>query len=161
MMRRTRVAAALLAVVALGLTAAAAVAVTPTLLTGTVREFQVKPSEIVYTGDGSGLLAGRGTSRRTRRFGRIHWTSWNSRTGRGWGGNWLDDCAPDCARGTFTAYPVNLKVYRPRVLAGHRLFTRLQVTYTGRRPSFVHTRSQTWPLVDRRSSFFWCFSSPC
>jgi hypothetical protein len=118
---------------------------------------QVRPAQIIYTGDGSGLLAGRGTRSRRPKFGRLHWTSWNATEGRAFGADWADNCLPDCADGTFTPYPVNIKVFRPRVLEGHRIFTRMQVTYTGKLPERVHNRVQIWKVEASHGQYFWNF----
>ncbi len=122
---------------------------------------QVRPFTIVWTGDGSGLFAGRGTARRARHFGRLHWTAWSAGHARGWGANWLDNCSPDCARGTFTPYNVNLNAFRARRLLGYDVFTRMTVTYTGRRPGFVHARSRTWTLRAMNGGFYWCYTGRC
>lgn len=118
---------------------------------------QAKPFRIVYTGDGSGLLAGHGRASRRPRFGRLHWTAWNEIEGRAWGANWLDDCTPDCASGRFTPYPVNVKVFRPEVVYGYEVFTRMNVTYTRSVPSFVRKRTQTWRVKHSDGQFFWAF----
>lgn len=119
---------------------------------------EVRPAVIVYTGDGSGFLAGPGRVSR-RNFGRLRWTSWTRSRASGSGANWINDCTPDCAQGHFHGYPVTLFASRPRTIAGHDLFTRLRVTYTGRRPSFVRSSTQTWKLEHRASVFFWQFPS--
>lgn len=118
---------------------------------------QVRPGTIIYTGDGSGLLAGRGARSRHPKFGRLHWTSWNATQGRAFGADWVNNCVPFCAAGTFTPYPVNIKVFRPRVLEGHRIFTRMQVTYTGKFPGRVHDRTQIWKVGASHGQYFWNF----
>lgn len=91
--------------------------------------FQSKPFWIIYSGDGAALLAGRGST-----SSRLHWTSWNAAEGDAWGADWHNNCVPDCARGTFFAFRATVKVYRPRRPGGYLLFTRMRVTYTGKRP---------------------------
>lgn len=118
---------------------------------------KVRPGTIVYTGDGSGILAGRGTRSRHPKFGRLQWTTWTATEGKASGADWVNNCVPFCAAGTFTSYPVNLRVFRPRVMAGHRIFTRMQVTYTGKRPRGVHTRVQIWKVSDGHGQYFWNF----
>lgn len=118
---------------------------------------QVRPGTIIYTGDGSGLLAGRGTRSRHPQFGRLHWTSWKTSEGRAFGADWVNNCLPFCAAGTFTPYPVNIRVYRPRTLEGHRIFTRMQVTYTGKLPERVHNRVQIWKVEASHRQYFWQF----
>jgi hypothetical protein len=118
---------------------------------------QVRPGTIIYTGDGSGLLAGRGTRSRHPKFGRLHWTSWNATEARAFGADWVNNCVPFCAAGTFTPYPVNIRAYRPRLLEGHRIFTRLRVTYTGRLPEGVHNHVQIWNVDAGHGQYFWRF----
>jgi hypothetical protein len=118
---------------------------------------QIRPGTIIYTGDGSGLLAGRGTRSRHPKVGRLRWTSWNATEGRAFGADWVNNCMPFCAAGTVTPYPVNIKVFRPRVLEGHRIFTRMQVTYTGRLPERVHNPVQIWKVGGTHGQYFWRF----
>ena len=99
-----------------------------------------KPSEIVYTGDGSGFFAGAGT----KKAGRLHWTTWNHTEGHGTGYQWLNNCTPTCAAGKFSKYPVTLKASRPRQVSKYLIFTRLQVTYTGKKPG--HQNMFTWKV---------------
>jgi hypothetical protein len=79
-----------------------------------VYTWQIRPAQIVYTGDGSGLLR------------RLHWTTWTATEAKGSGVVSIDDCTPDCARGRFTAHAVKLVAFRP--VRGH--FTRLTLAYT-------------------------------
>jgi hypothetical protein len=89
---------------------------------------KIRPAFIIYTGDGSGYFGGR-----TRR-GRIRWSTWSSRRAAGRGYDQIDDCTPDCARGHFAAYPVRIKLRRPRELGHHLVFTRLSIFYPNRHP---------------------------
>jgi hypothetical protein len=116
--------------------------------------FQRKPWSIVYSGDGAALLAGRHGIR-----SHLKWTAWNTSQGRGWGDDWHNNCSPDCARGTYFGYPVNVHVYRPRIVDGYLLFTRLTVTYTGARPPYPAYRHRSLTYRLRYDSqfnvFFW------
>jgi hypothetical protein len=87
--------------------------------------FAVRPAQIVYTGDGSGVLGGFSGKGPYPRFGRLRWSMWNNRQAMGSGAVWLDDCQPDCADGTFHPYAVKVHAFRPQ--AGH--FTRLTLRY--------------------------------
>jgi hypothetical protein len=118
---------------------------------------QVRPGTIIYTGDGSGALAGRGVRSRHPKFGRLHWTTWNATEGRAFGADWINNCIPFCAAGTFTPYPVNIRAFRPRVVEGHRIFTRMQVTYTGKFPGRGQSRVQIWKVEDGHGQYFWRF----
>src|SRR5581483_9079028 len=88
----------------------------------------VKPHEIVYTGDAGAFFAGTG-----KKPGKIHWTVWNNTEGVGTGAQWINHCNPNCAQGKFSSYRVTLKVYRPETVSKYRIFTRLKVTFTGRK----------------------------
>src|SRR5438105_13848585 len=116
---------------------------------------KVKPKTIIYTGDGSGLFAGAQAVSKTD-FGSIHWSKWNHKRALGSGGNWLDDCKPDCARGKYHGYPVTLSLSRPRTVAGKDVFTRMVVTYTQNLPSHA-VKTTTWKLSHSGKSFFWKF----
>jgi hypothetical protein len=96
----------------------------------------VRPSEIVYTGDGSGVLGGFDGSGRYPHDGHLTWTSWTSREAKGKGAVWLDNCEPDCAQGVFSPYAVTVRAFA--VQGGH--FTRLTLRY----------RYEGKQIVDRR-----------
>jgi hypothetical protein len=140
---------------------------TPRILTAegaTLRypSFQRRPFEIVYSADGSALLAGRGSgpSRPPAHLSAgLKWLSWNSTEARGSGADWHDNCVPDCATGTYYRYPANMVAYRPRHLGGYLLYTRLTVTYTGARPPYPAYRKGfiTFKLVytPKSQAFGW------
>jgi hypothetical protein len=122
------------ALLVLGLTASRASARTklpraPTELNTGAKDLAVRPQDIYYTGDGTGLLTGS-----TLRSG-IRWSSWTAGTALGTGENQINNCKPSCAGGTFTAYPVRLEMWKPATLHGVLVFTRLTLWYTGRRPA--------------------------
>lgn len=130
-MRRLRVC---LAVIGLSLLVPAmAIAAQPRVWTG--RVLKVRPGLIRWTGDATGFLGGR--ARRTCHtvscFGRLQWTTWNSTEGVARGVDWVNDCNPDCAGGSFSARPTTVHVYRPRRLHGQLVFTRLSFIATGHR----------------------------
>jgi hypothetical protein len=123
-------------------------------------DLQRRPWAITISGDGSNFLAGRGTS--GRRTGHMTWTQWSTSDGRGTGANWVDDCKPDCADGTFRGYAIQIHVYRPRRIAGRMLFTRLTMTFTAGRPSYIHSRQSTLKLVYQPKydkTYFWNVAS--
>jgi hypothetical protein len=115
------------------------------------------PGLLVYSGDGSAFMAGLGAS--TRNSGHLHWTTWNQTQARGWGGDWHDDCTPDCADGTYSAYRVNVHLYRPEQLGGHLVFSRMTMTYPARRPPYPAYRTGTVTMSARYEaqydSYFW------
>ena len=123
--------AALTAVLLLALVVPVASASTrlPTLL-GDAPHFhltwQVKPASILYTGDGSGILGGfDGTG--AVHPGRLMWQTWTATRATGSGADWIDDCRPNCANGTFKAHAVKVVAFRPE--GGH--FTRLTLSFHG------------------------------
>src|ERR1700678_3535698 len=67
---------------------------------------QVRPAEIVWAGDGAGLLGGRRHPNARPADSEIHWIAWTRSSATGAAYSWLDNCAPDCADGSFTSYPV-------------------------------------------------------
>lgn len=82
---------------------------------------QVRPLTISYTGDGTGYLGGRKSFPRGLDRGGLHWISWGPRVADARGYAWLNNCRPDCARGSFHPYRARIRARRPR----HGLFTRL------------------------------------
>ena len=148
--------------VAVGLIAAsgasAAMAAVPGVTSEGTAPPKVKPAQIVYTGDGSGLFAGAQRVSK-KNLGSIQWTKWNKKKALGSGANWLNDCKPNCAKGTYHGYAVTLKLTRPRHKSGFFVFTRMLVTYTGKLPKGVSTSRQTRTLVDHNNFFVWKFPS--
>jgi hypothetical protein len=124
--------------------ASAALAATPTFpaYTGPPSKNNpvVKPANIVYTGDSSEFFAGKGN----KKAGKLHWTVWNSTEGLGTGYQWIDNCTPNCAQGKFSKFPVTLKAYNPKKKSKYFFFTRLKVTYTGKKPE--SEKGFTWKV---------------
>ncbi len=116
---------------------------------------QSRPKVILISGDGSELLAGHGHASRHPRIGRLRWTTWTGTDSKAWGGWWIDNCTPDCVRGTHIPYRVNLEVYRPEVEQGYDLFTRMKVTFLGKHPSYPYKQTQVFKLRTQSKSFFW------
>jgi hypothetical protein len=123
------------------------------------RNPQVRPHTIIYTGDGSGLLAGTGKASRRPHFGRLDWTGWSATGAQATGANWINNCRPSCANGRFSSYPVKIRAFRPRVVAGLKIFTRMKVSYTAHLPSFVHHRTRVWKIRHTGHAYFWVFPS--
>lgn len=86
--------------------------------------WQIRPAQISYTGDGTGILGGF-DGKGVADPGHLEWTSWTSKQATGSGAVWLDNCTPSCAGGTFTAHKVTVKAFRP--VKGR--FTRLTLRY--------------------------------
>jgi hypothetical protein len=118
----------LLLVVALVFSSAGAAEGLPGLLTQTGHgpPFVVRPAQVVYTGDGSGVLGGFTGKGPFPRFGRLSWPSWTDAQAQGSGAVWLDDCTPNCAQGTFHPYASQVRAFAPH--GGH--FTRLTLRYS-------------------------------
>jgi hypothetical protein len=133
---------ALLCIAATGASAAAAALPSIPAFNGPAGKHNpvVKPSEIVYSGDGSQLFGGP-----SRKSNKIHWTTWNSTEGVGTGAQWIDNCNPNCAAGTFTRYPISLKATQPKKEGKYLIFTRLKVTYTTSK-HFANKKSFTWKV---------------
>jgi len=120
------------------------------------KTLQVKPFQIIWTGDATGVFAGRGTAGKRPKFGRLHWSKWTATEGKGSGANWLNDCIPFCAAGKYTPFNANFDAYRPRVVSGFKVFTRLKVVYTGGVPHGFK-RTGVFSLGHSAKQFFWNF----
>jgi hypothetical protein len=96
----------------------------------------VRPAQIIYTGDGSGILGGFDGGK-GKGFGHLHWTRWTTGSAFGHGADWIDGCRPDCADGTYTGHAATVNAFAPS--AGH--FTRLTITSTYRgKPLVSHMK---------------------
>jgi hypothetical protein len=68
----------------------------------------------------------------------IEWSTWTATEARGRGTALVNDCAPNCAEGTFRRYPVRLRAFRPRETGGcvpGSLFTRLAWRFPDAKPA--------------------------
>jgi hypothetical protein len=119
----------------------------------------VRPKQIVYTGDGSGFLAGPGKAGRHPKPGKLKWSSWTSGAALGSGDDWLNNCEPFCAAGKFSQHAVNIKLFRPRTLLGLRVFTRMTLHYTHGSNPFTHKSSETFKLAPAGNQLFWNITS--
>jgi len=141
----------LAATVAVGLAGSAVARGLPTLLGNSPKgpiKLMIRPAQIIYTGDGSGILGGFDGGK-GKGFGHLTWTRWTTGSAFGHGADWIDDCRPDCAEGTFTAHQATVNAFRPR---GGR-FTRLTIrtSYRGK-PLISHMK-----LVRSGRSLFYTF----
>jgi len=102
---------------------------------------QVRPAEIVWTGDGTGLFAGRRHPTVRPADSEIDWIAWTRSSATGTAYSWLDNCVPDCADGSFTSYPVRLRLGDPGTLNHHRVFLKMTAIYTHRVPAGSKRRS--------------------
>lgn len=135
MLIRHRVAAAIAALaisIAMPLAATAA-APLPRLLAAEFGSFSVRPAQMILSGDGTLIIAGpaawigRNPSPQQpgSQFGHIAWTSWTATTAAGIGVEWLDNCKPNCAEGTY--FPQKVKLAASRPAAG--VYSRLTLSF--------------------------------
>ena len=121
-------------------------------------QFQIRPASIQISGDGSFYFDGR--RKPHHHAAPLKWTSWTSTGGRGSGFNWVNNCMPNCASGTFHLYPVKLHVWRPRHVGGHFIFTRMTVTYTDGHPRGVPHNKDVFTVSHKSGGlYFWNYPS--
>lgn len=92
------------------------------------------------------LACGDGNSRLTG----LHWTEWGPDGAQAHGVNWVNDCKPYCAAGTFHSYPVVIRLSGEKPWQRHPYFARftnISLTYTGARPD-TFKQVMTYPLWD-------------
>jgi hypothetical protein len=145
---------------ALTLTGGASAASLPGAVTdgGTVKlgkNVVVRPKQIVYTGDGSGFLAGPGKAGRRPKPGRLTWSSWTGGAAQGSGEDWINNCQPFCAAGSFSEHAVSITLFRPRRMLGLLVFTRMRLHYTHAPNPFTHKSAETLKLTRAGSQLFW------
>ncbi|MEV6112860.1 hypothetical protein AB0L59_10090 [Streptomyces sp. NPDC052109] len=99
----------------------------------------VRPAEFILAcGDGNSRLAG------------LQWTQWGPNGAKAVGVNWVNDCKPYCAAGTFHSYPVVIRLTGREQWKKHPSFQRyaqMSLTYTGARPDGFN-QVMTYPLWD-------------
>ena len=103
------------------------------------------------------LLAGQKKS--ANKDAPLSWTSWTANSAQGSGFNWIDNCKPNCAAGTFHSYAVSLKLWRPRPEIHRLVFTRMTVTYTGKLPPHTSSKNQEWKVTTHGKAYIWVFPS--
>lgn len=59
-------------------------------------QMQSKPSTVLLSGDGSGLMKS------------VRWSGWGTPVATGFGIYELDNCVPDCAQGTYRSSPATI-----------------------------------------------------
>jgi hypothetical protein len=124
----------------------------PTLLNPWSGKFSVRPVMIGLSGDGSNFLAGarqhgRQTASNPGWAGKISWSSWTMTQAVGSGGDWQDNCKPDCAGGSYYVRPAKIRAYDPQNGRFTRLRTRIR--YKGKWTTY------TWKLVHSDGSWYW------
>jgi hypothetical protein len=78
----------------------------------------VRPTRVLYTGDGTGSLTN------------LRWSVWSRTRALGSGTDWIANCVPDCASAKRKRVPA--RVWATRPVAGR--FTRLTIQHEGERP---------------------------
>jgi len=115
----------------------------------------VRPKQIVYSGDGSGFLAGPGQAGRHPKPSNLKWSTWTSGAAQGSGDDWLNNCEPFCAGGTFSQHAVTITLFRPRRMLGLLVFTRMRLRYTHGPNPFTHKSSESFKLTKAAGQLFW------
>jgi hypothetical protein len=142
-MKRTRLATAVLALIAvpalaLSLSAASSQASstaqaspkpgTRPVVIDCLGKGNVEPATFVLTcADGNSYLT------------RLHWTTWNSEVATATGTLMENDCVPYCAAGHFHSYPAVIVLWEPEQYAAVRRFTEMTQILPGARP-FAYNR---------------------
>jgi hypothetical protein len=146
-----------LVIVAIGMAAASAwgsstLPASPTVLDARAAsgDLKIRPVTIGYAGDGTGFLGGASVA-----SSGINWTKWTSHIALGTGFNQLDDCIPNCAQGTFHGFKVSIELWRPRILAGHLVFTRMTIFYKKSRPKGEPRHYTFTDIFTRRAGYGW------
>ena len=83
-------------------------------------------SILVACGDGNFFTTG------------LTWSRWGITDAVAAGTGHQNDCTPDCARGRFRLYPVDVRLWRPETCVdGRREFTRFSYRFVGNKPAGV------------------------
>jgi hypothetical protein len=100
---------------------------------------QVRPDDFILAcGDGNNRLVD------------LRWTSWGPRIAEAHGVDLVNDCRPYCAAGRFHAYPVTVKLDRPKAWERdpqQNHYTRMRLDYTGGKPAQAR-QVETFKLWD-------------
>jgi hypothetical protein len=109
--------------------------------------YKVRPATILVSGDGSGVLGGKGFGEPPD-YGTIRWTKFRRSGARGRGRMFINDCDPDCAGGTMHSTRAAIRAWRVR--KGH--YTRLSARYE----HDGDTTTTRWRLVIASPSYaYW------
>ncbi len=112
--------------VALAAVPALALAASPSqVLVTNCHRAEYKPKSISLScGDANNLLI------------KLKWSSWTTTNATGAGINQVNPCTPNCASSRSKPYPVNVTLSKPKACKNrsHKVFNRVTLTYTGKRP---------------------------
>jgi hypothetical protein len=70
----------------------------------------------------------------------LTWHSWGHASAAATGKATANDCTPDCAAGHFHSYPASVSVSGLKACGKARYYSRLTITYPGKRPAGVGKR---------------------
>ena len=116
-------AAAILAIAAFAMSASAA---SPMKITN-CNKTASKPTTLTLTcGDANTYLKG------------LSWSSFGGSTAKAKGTFVIDLCKPNCASGKNASYPVSLTAANSKKCKGASVYTKLVLTFTGRKPASVN-----------------------
>ncbi|GAA3997310.1 hypothetical protein [Streptomyces plumbiresistens] len=98
---------------------------------------QVRPADFILAcGDGNSRLAS------------LRWTHWDAGSAKARGVNWVNDCDPYCAAGTFHSYRVVVRLDQPQDWnkdPQQQRYGRMTLTFPGDRPERL-ARTVTYSL---------------
>jgi hypothetical protein len=80
----------------------------------------------------------------------MHWTSWSAKGASGDGTFYQNGCAPDCAQGQVTGYPVVATLWGSGAVPRFprcRRYTEVTLVFTGQRPPDASEGTATYPLT--------------
>jgi hypothetical protein len=96
---------------------------------------QYKPKQIiVFCADSSEVLE------------KLKWQDWNGTKAHARGTASINDCEPNCAGGTFHDYPVKVTLFRPKSCTSGKLWSRMDITFTGALPTPGTHRRDRYPF---------------
>ncbi|MFD3617915.1 hypothetical protein ACFWWT_22275 [Streptomyces sp. NPDC058676] len=109
----------------------------PTVLVDCLSKPQVRPADFILAcGDGNSRLAS------------LRWARWDAASAQAKGINWVNDCKPYCAAGTFHSYRVVVRLDHPQSWKKdpqEKRYARMTLTFTGDRPERL-ARTVTYSL---------------
>jgi hypothetical protein len=154
-MKRTRLATAVLALIAvpalaLSLSAASSQASPTTrispkpVVVDCLSKGKVEPGTFILTcADGNAYLS------------RLHWTTWNSEMATATGTLVENDCVPYCAAGHFHSYPALVMLWEPERYGSVQRFTEITEILPGGRPSVYNSHGKKLPAPRVQTGPLW------
>jgi len=112
------------------------------------RDFQVQPSLIGYTGDGTGYF-GRRTWGAKR--GYVKWQKWGRSSAYGVGTVWLNNCKPYCYDGSWSARKGSVQLGSPK----NGKYTAMTISYRRGQRLVSDTRRIRYVSGGRQGYWIW------